>query len=155
MADWIDGRRLPDRATAVAPRVAAVIRHYIGLPKQLAGVGIECHHAAAEGAAMIDGEGRDWGRVIEERQRLFLRRDTHINDITEDHWRAGDHGRDMAIDLGNPMFGPGSAVGGDDVSAVVGAEPGFNIADDDIVAMDGRTVAGDRPGDPIVVGNLV
>src|SRR3954454_2683667 len=83
MADWIDGRRLPDRATAVAPRVAAVIRHYIGLPKQLAGVGIECHHAAAEGAAMIDGEGRDWGRVIEERQRLFLRRDTHINDITE------------------------------------------------------------------------
>ena len=104
---------------------------------------------------MIDGVGRDWSWVIEERQRLFLRRDTHINDVTEDHWRAGDHGRDMAIDLGNPMFGPGSAVGGDDIGAVVGAESGFNITDDDIIAMDGGTVAGDRPGDAIVVGDLV
>jgi hypothetical protein len=75
--------------------------------------------------------------------------------MTEDHRGAGYHGGDMVIDTSNPAQGASFAVGGDEVSAVVGAEPGFNIADDDIVAMNGGTVAGDCAGDPIVVGDLV
>src|SRR5690348_9319169 len=67
MADGINGGRLPDRTAAVAARLTTVIRHGVGLPKELAAVSIQCHYTAAEGAASI-GNPKERG----EREELFL-----------------------------------------------------------------------------------
>src|SRR5205809_144518 len=61
----------------------------------------------------------------------------------------------MAIDASDPAQGAGCAVSGDDVGAVVERHPCFYVADDDVVAMDGRTVARDGSGESIVIRDLV
>src|SRR6185312_5728289 len=150
MADWVDCRLLPDRAAAVPTRLAAVVRNGVGLPQDLARVGIQRYYAAAEGAAGIDGI--EYGGKCED---LLLRRDSNVNDITEDHGGAGNLRSRMGIDVSDPVQGARLTVDGHDVRAVVVQEFGFLVADDDVLAMDGGTGARDCTGRSIVVGDLV
>jgi len=97
MADGIDGRGLPDRAAAVAPLCATVIRYEEGFPTDTASAGVERHDAAAEGATGILGK---------DGEAFLSRRDSDVNSIAQHYRGAGDLGGDMAVHAGDPTQAP-------------------------------------------------
>src|SRR5690606_25344873 len=132
----------PDGAAAVAAGLAAVVRHGVRLPFDVARASVDRDEAAAEGAtlvALLPGEREPHGR------------DALVDDAVKDDRRLGDRGRGVRLHDAAPQQTARARIDGEQARA--GADRAALITDEDDAARHRRRRARDVALDAGVLGD--